>query len=136
MPMRQIRKYPKKSLNRKSRSRKNYTNSNSKVVQRGGDDGRYVLPPAYFGKGMQGYHADGSSALNSCGKQHAVSQGVISANGKWAGPNLYPMMGGGCGCSGRRQYKPSTQKGGAGPKKSLKTHQKGGMQPKKTKSRK
>lgn len=88
---------------------------------------------------MSGYHADGSSALNSCGKQHAVSQGTISSNGQWAGPNLYPMMGGDCGCSGRRQYKPN-QKGGSTLKKSLKknlkTHQKGGMQPKKTKSRK
>jgi len=148
MPARQIRKHPKqKSNTHKSRSRKHYSssssNSNSKVVQRGGDDGRYVLPPAYFGKGMQGYYADGSSELSSCGKQHAVSHGVISADGKWAGPNLYPMMGGNCGCSGRkaksnksksqsgsrRQFKPKTMKGGACPKKSLNTH-------KKTKSRK
>jgi hypothetical protein len=144
--MRQIRKHPKQ----KSRSHKNYSSCNSKIVQRGGDDGRYVLPPAYFGKGMQGYYADGSSELNSCGKQNAVSHGVISADGKWAGPNLYPMMGGACGCSGRksksiksksqsasrRQFKPKTMKGGACPKKSLKTHQKGGMQPKKSKNRK
>ena len=134
MPMRQIHKHPKKSLNRKSHTRKQRSNSN--VVQRGGDDGRFVLPPAYFGKGMQGYYADGSSEFNSCGKQHAVSHGVISANGKWAGPNLYPMMGGSCGCSGKRQFKPKTMKGGACPKKSLKTHQKGGMQPKKSKSQK
>lgn len=135
--MRQIRKHP----NKKSRSRKNY--SNSKVVQHGGDDGRFVLPPAYFGKGMQGYYADGSSELSSCGKQHAVSHGVISTDGKWAGPNLYPMMGGNCGCNGRkykniksksesgscRQFKSKTMKGGACPKKSLNSH-------KKTKSRK
>ena len=127
--MRQIRKHPKKSYSRKGRN-------NSNVVQRGGDDGRFVLPPAYFGKGMQGYYADGSSELNSCSKQHAVSQGVISSNGKWAGPNLYPMMGGSCGCGGKRQFKPKTMKGGSQPKKSLKTHQKKSKQQCKTKSRK
>jgi hypothetical protein len=128
MPMRQIRKYHKKSLNRKSRSRKNY--SNSKVVQRGGNNGRYVLPPSYFGKGIDGYYADGSSALNSSDKQHAVSQGVISANGKWAGPNLYPMMG------GRNRLKSSKQKGGSNPKKTLNTHKISRMENKKTKSHK
>jgi hypothetical protein len=130
MPMRQIRKHKSKS-----RSRKHFT-SNSKLVQRGGDDGRYVLPPAYFGKGMNGYYADGSSALNSCSKQHAVSHGVISANGKMAGPNLYPMMGGNCGCSGRRNYKnpKPTQHGGMQPKKSL--HPKKSLSNKKTKSHK
>jgi hypothetical protein len=132
MALRQIRKYPKKSLNRKSRSRKNYTNS--KIVQCGSGDGRYVLPPAYFGKGMQGYHADGSSSLNSYGKQHAVSQGVISGNGKWAGPNLYPTMGG--GSNYKKSLKPH-QKGGSNCKKSLKPHQKGGSNCKKSlKSRK
>ena len=131
MPMRQIRKHPKKSLNRTTPHKQR---NNSNVVQRGGDDGRFVLPPAYFGKGMQGYYADGSSALNSCSKQHAVSQGVISANGKWAGPNLYPMMGGNCGC--KRQFKPKTMKGGSQLRKSLKTHQKKSKQQRKTKSRK
>jgi len=135
MPARQIRKHPKQRSH-KSRSRKQM---NKMLNQKGGDTGRYVLPPAYFGKGIQGYYADGSSELNSCGKQNAVSQGVISANGKWAGPNLYPMMGGACGCSGRRSLKPmNNQKGGNPVKKSLKpmNNQKGGNPVKKSKSRK
>lgn len=135
MPVRQIRKNPKQRSH-KSRSRKQMTKMHN---QKGGDTGRYVLPPAYFGKGIQGYYADGSSELNSCGKQNAVSQGVISANGKWAGPNLYPMMGGACGCSGRRNLKPNlSQKGGNPVKKSLKPmlSQKGGTRPIKSKSRK
>ena len=128
MPVRQIRKNPKQK-SRKSHSRN--------PMQKGGDVGRYVLPPAYFGNGTSGYYADGSSALNSCGKQHAVSQGVISANGKWAGPNLYPMMGGDCGCSGRRNFKPKTMKGGSSHKKEFKPKtMKGGSCYKKTKSRK
>ena len=139
MPARQIRKNPKQK-SRSSRSRKQFTKM---INQKGGDTGRYVLPPAYFGKGIQGYYADGSSELNSCGKQNAVSQGVISANGKWAGPNLYPMMGGSCGCSGRRNLKPNTmqtQKGGNPlKKKSLKPNtmqtQKGGNPLKKNKSK-
>jgi hypothetical protein len=126
MPVRQIRKNQK---SRKSHSRN--------PMQKGGDVGRYVLPPAYFGNGTSGYYADGSFALNSCGKQHAVSQGVISANGKWAGPNLYPMMGGACGCSGRRNFKPKTMKGGSSHKKEFKPKtMKGGSCYKKTKSRK
>lgn len=142
MPARQIRKNPKqKSHGHKSHSRN--------PMQKGGDVGRYVLPPAYFGNGTSGYYADGSSALNSCGKQNAVSRGVISANGKMAGPNLYPMMGGACGCSGsgRRNFKPKTMKGGSSHKKEFKpnTHlpnmnvknntMKGGSCHKKTKSR-
>jgi len=136
MPMRQIRKNPKqKSSGHKRRSRKNYKSTLSN--QKGGDVGRYVLPPAYFGNGNRGYYADGSSELNSCGKQNAVSRGVISADGKWAGPNLYPMMGGSCGCSGRRNFKPKTMKGGASPKKQFKPKtMKGGARPQKSKSRK
>jgi hypothetical protein len=113
MPMRQIRKNPKQRSH-KSRSRKQMSKMHN---QKGGDPGRYNLPQAYFGKGIQGYYADGSSELNSCGKQHAVSQGIISANGKWAGPNLYPMMGGACGCSGRRYLNQRTMKGGNPVKK-------------------
>ena len=133
MPARQIRKNPKQK-SRSSRSRKQFTKM---INQKGGDTGRYVLPPAYFGKGIQGYYADGSSELNSCGKQNAVSQGVISANGKWAGPNLYPMMGGSCGCNGRRNFKPKTMKGGNPVKKNLKlmSSQKDGSCVKKSKSK-
>jgi len=133
MPARQIRKNPKQKS--KSRSRKHMSKMPN---QKGGDPGRYNLPPAYFGKGIQGYYADGSSELNSCGKQSAVSQGVISANGQWAGPNLYPMMGGACGCSGGRKQKNKTMKGGNSMKKSLKVMQmqKGGNRLIKSKSRK
>lgn len=127
--MRQIRKNPK----HKSRGRKSHSRN---PVQKGGDDGRYVLPPAYFGNGTRGYYADGASELNSCGKQRAVSQGVISASGNMAGPNLYPMMGGDCGCSGRRNFKPKSMKGGASPKKQFKPKtMKGGSCPKKSKSK-
>ena len=114
MPVRQIRKNPKnhKHKSRKSHSRKSHSRN---PMQKGGDVGRYVLPPAYFGNGTSGYYADGSSALNSCGKQHAVSQGVISANGKLAGPNLYPMMGG-SSCN-KKEFKSKTMKGGSCNKK-------------------
>lgn len=111
MPMRQIRK---------QQSHKKYKH------QRGGDTGRYVLPPAYFGKGTSGYYPDGSTELKTHGAQHAVSHGVISSDGKWAGPNLFPMMGGDCGCK-------KLQRGGMHPtKKAFKptiAHQKGGMHP-------
>lgn len=123
MPMRQIRKQSKQSKShRKSKSRR----------QRGGDPGRIALAPAFWGQGTRGYYADGSKELNSCARQNAVSQGVISKDGFWAGPNLYPMLGGkrhsrknlskknhshkrsqkggSCGCSGRRQYKPKSMK--------------------------
>ena len=65
---------------------------------RGGDDGRYVLPASYFGKGTVGYYEEGSPELASGGNQYAVSQGTVWENGKYAGPNLYPMTGGNCGC--------------------------------------
>ena len=85
-----IRKSNKRTLKRTNKNKKN--NSRSKVM-RGGDDGRYVLPPSYFGGKPEGYV---SKFENLSG---AVSQGTVSANGKFAGPNLYPQLaGGGCGC--------------------------------------
>jgi hypothetical protein len=87
----------KKTLKRAIKNKKN--NSRSKVM-RGGDDGRYVLPPSYFGGKQNGYV---SKFENLAG---AVSQGTVTANGKYAGPNLYPSMGlvgGGCGCSGKKR---------------------------------
>ena len=126
MPQRQIRKNPKSRNSRNS-------HKSRKFHQRGGDPGRVALPPAYYGNSTRGYFADGSSELNSCSRQHSVSHGVVSTNGKWAGPNLYPMLGGrrrslkapqqrggSCGCSGRRQFKPKTMKGGYYPKPSNK----------------
>ena len=95
MPARVIRKNSKKSRSgRKSRTQKRNS-------MRGGDPGRVALPAAYFGGNMDRFPS-GSSELASCSKQVAVSQGVIHPDGRWAGPNLYPMMGGGCGCSGRK----------------------------------
>ena len=88
--------------------RKTHKKPNKKIndlskIMKGGDDGRYVLPPAYFGGKQTGYFQDGSPELSSSTTQRAVSQGVTWGNGKYAGPNLYPSMsGGGCGCSGKR----------------------------------
>ena len=102
--MKPIRAKYSKSKSRKTRK------SHSKRIHRGGDPGRIALPPAYFGNGTRGYYKDGSSELNGCSRQNAVSQGILSKNGKWAGPNLYPMLGGrrtqkggDCGCG--RKYK-------------------------------
>ena len=114
--LKQIRK-TKKNLNKKasslskrmlSRARK------SSKVMRGGDAGRYVLPPSYFGNKPDGYYTEGSPELLSGGKQHAVSQGMVWENGEYAGPNLYPSMkmagGGGCSsCGIKRKFKKSKQ---------------------------
>ena len=71
-------------------------------MQKGGDTGRYNIAPSYFGDGTSGYHETGSTNLSNKEGQMALSRGVIHPNGMWAGPNLKPMNGGGCGCSGRR----------------------------------
>jgi hypothetical protein len=103
MPARVIRKNSKKSRSgRKSRTQKRRS-------MRGGDPGRVALPASYFGGKMDRF-TDGSSELASCSKQVAVSQGVIHPDGRWAGPSLYPMMGGGCGCSGRKMRSKKTRK--------------------------
>jgi hypothetical protein len=107
MPLKQIRKYPK------YKSRRSHRKSRScNQRQHGGDPGRVALPLGYFTKSSTpGYYPDGSPELQSCGRQNSVSHGVISSDGKWAGPNLYPMLGGrrsksqkggDCGCSGRK----------------------------------
>ena len=96
--IKQIRK-TKKTLNKKAsplsrrnRSRSTSRSRKSSKVMRGGDAGRYVLPPSYFGNKPDGYYAEGSPELLSGGKQHAVSQGTVWENGEYAGPNLYPSM--------------------------------------------
>jgi hypothetical protein len=95
MPARVIRKKNYKSRSgRKSRTQKHRS-------MNGGDPGRVALPAAYFGGNMDRF-LNGSSKLDSCSKQVAVSQGVIHPDGRWAGPSLYPMMGGGCSCRGRK----------------------------------
>lgn len=112
--LKQIRK-TKKNLNKKasplSRRMRSRARKSSKVM-RGGDAGRYVLPPSYFGNKPDGYYAEGSPELLSGGKQHAVSQGMVWENGEYAGPNLYPSMkmagGGGCSsCGIKRKFKKS-----------------------------
>ena len=110
--IKQIRK-TKKTLNKKASplSRRMRSRKTSKVM-RGGDAGRYVLPPSYFGNKPDGYYAEGSPELLSGGKQHAVSQGTVWENGEYAGPNLYPSMkmagGGGCSsCGIKRKFKKS-----------------------------
>jgi len=84
-----------KNNNKKLSKSKSSKKSKSSVLK-GGDAGRFVMPPAYYGKGTEGYYGSGSPELNSTGKQHAVSQGTISENGQFAGPNLFPMKGGNC----------------------------------------
>ena len=96
------KKINKKKINKSKSATRSRRLSQSKVMK-GGNAGRYVLPPAYFGNSTRGYYPNGASELSITGKQHSVSQGVLSNNGKYAGPNLYPAMtGAGCGCSSKR----------------------------------
>ena len=98
------RKYKSKTKS-KSKSR----NMSRTKRMRGGDGsgGRVALPPAYFTNspsGLNGYFAPGSSELTS-GGQLAVSRGTISLDGTSAGPNLFPMKGGNCGCNKKQKNK-------------------------------
>ena len=103
----------KKSKRSSKRSSKTLSKRNNKrkfvKKMKGGDAGRYVMPPSYYGSGNAGYFADGSPELETSSKQHAVSQGMVWEGGKFAGPNLYPTMtGAGCGCG--RKYKTHIKK--------------------------
>jgi len=99
----------KKSKRSSKRSSKTLSKRKFVKKMKGGDAGRYVMPPSYYGSGNAGYFADGSPELETSSKQHAVSQGMVWDNGKFAGPNLYPTMtGAGCGCS--RKYKTHIKK--------------------------
>lgn len=107
-------KHYRKSANRsnksnKSKSHKKNFKTNRRMSlknMRGGDDGRYVMPPSYYGNGTAGYYAPGSPELASSGNQVSVSQGTVWQGGQYAGPNLYPMQGGfGCGCSSKKNKK-------------------------------
>ena len=90
----------------KQHKRVNKSKSKSKSMRGGdGSGGRVALPPAYFGNSLEGYYAPGSAELNSTGKQLAVSQGTIWPTGSYAGPNLFPMKGGDCGCKKQRKSK-------------------------------
>ena len=100
-----VKQYKKRSMsNKKSKSHKSRKTRKS---MKGGDVGRFGMPPAFYGNGTKGYFESGSSELNSNGKQHAVSQGTISADGLTAGPNLFPMKGGNCGCKKQKKSKNS-----------------------------
>ena len=101
MPMRKMRK----NFNKRASHKSNVNKLTKTNLQRGGNNGRYVMPQSYFGNGSNGYFPSGSSALNSSSNQHAVSQGVLSSTGKFAGPNLYPMPGGERSCSDKRNMK-------------------------------
>ncbi len=111
-----VKKLLKKS-SKSNVSRKNTKNTNTKrntkrkfvKKMKGGDAGRYVMPPSYYGSGNAGYFPEGSPELETSSNQHAVSQGMVWEGGKFAGPNLYPTMtGGGCGCG--RKYKTHIKK--------------------------
>ena len=98
-----------KTSKSKSKSNSNYNfNSNSNILK-GGDDGRFALPPSYFGKGTRGYFPSGSSELSN-NKQHAVSRGTISSDGLMSGPNLFPMKGGNCGCKKQKKNNSNNKK--------------------------
>jgi len=101
MPMLKMRK----NFNKRVSHKRSVNKLTKKEAQRGGNNGRYVMPQTYFGNGSNGYYPSGSLDLNSSSNQHAVSQGVLSRNGKFAGPNLYPMLGGESSCSGKRNMK-------------------------------
>ena len=119
-----IRKTHKK-LNKKINKKSKSSRRNLSKVMKGGDDGRYVLPSSYFGGKSTGYFQDGSPELSTSSRQRAVSQGVTSANGKYAGPNLYPSMtGGGCGCSGKRTKVKSRKSNKSSKSKQCSKHKK------------
>lgn len=110
------RKNTRKTKNTKRSSKRSSKTSSKRNKKRkfvkkmkGGDAGRYVMPPSYYGSGNAGYFAEGSPELETSSKQHAVSQGMVWEGGKFAGPNLYPTMtGAGCGCG--RKYKTHIKK--------------------------
>lgn len=94
----------KKSTHTKRRSHRS-TMMKKDHKMKGGNLGANVLPPAYFGGSTRGYFEAGSPELNSCGKQIAVSQGVVHPDGMYAGPNLFPMKGGKRQISKNKSYK-------------------------------
>lgn len=94
-----VRKYSKNKNSKRNNSKRAKSFKRSRVNRmRGGDDGRYNIAPSYFGRGTSGYVENPSA-----GQKLAVSQGIIHADGKFAGPDLYPgQVGSGCGCNGRK----------------------------------
>jgi hypothetical protein len=84
--------------NKANRSNKVRKSARSNKVRKSGRSnkknmrGGTVLPSEYFGGSSGNYHAVGSSALAGCPRQVARSQGVIHADGKFAGPILHPKQ--------------------------------------------
>jgi len=121
--VKQIKKLNKLSKSKKQQSNlrtksKSKTKSRSKSMKGGdGSGGRVALPPAYYGNGLDGYYAPGSKELFD-DKQLAVSQGSIWSSGNMAGPNLFPMKGGDCGC--RKQKKNKSKKNILSKRKNMK----------------
>ena len=103
-------KQHRKSSSRSKKSKSKTKRRVSRKNMRGGDAGRYVMPPSYFGDVPTGYYAPGAPELAGSANQVSVSQGTVWKGGQYAGPNLYPMQGGDCGCSSKRNYKKKTRK--------------------------
>ena len=102
MPDKIIKKARANNSIMNNKTKKAYKVKSINNVMKGGDDGRYVLPGAYFGKGTDGYYEAGSSKLSKSGSQLAASRGTIWDSGNYTGPNLYPTGGGSCGCNKRK----------------------------------
>jgi hypothetical protein len=79
---------------RKVNKSKSNKSKSMKKTQRGGHAGT-VMSSEYFGGNSGRYFPVGSDELKPCPGQFARSQGVIHADGKMAGPNLFPKHGGG-----------------------------------------
>jgi len=106
------KKFSKSKMQSRKNKQSRKTKSRSHSRSMSGGDGRFALPPSYYGKGNSGYYE--SSNLPSNGNQKAVSQGTIWEGGKYAGPNLYPMLGGDCGCKKRKSKRSKSNKSHVG----------------------
>lgn len=84
---------PRSQAKPKSRSRSRY-NKRMQRMQNGGHAGT-VMPSEYFGGNSGRYYPAGSDELKPCPRQFARSHGIIHADGRMAGPNLFPKHGGG-----------------------------------------
>jgi len=105
--VKQHKRVNKSKTNSKSRSKSNSRSKSRSMKGGDGSGGRVPLPPSYFNNTLDGYFAPGSPELNPTGKQYAVSQGTIWSGGEYAGPNLFPMKGGNCGCKKQKNSKRS-----------------------------
>jgi hypothetical protein len=81
-----------KCTKRTKRASRHHKKSTRKNVQLGGDPGAPFMPMEYYGGSNKHYFEGGSPELNNSDVGKSVSQGMISADGKTAGPDLYPTM--------------------------------------------